>query len=540
MTYPERSVTTASPDPKAVHWALGTVFITFFTGSMIFSAVAVALPRISAELDGMRLFSWALALPSLAIALGTLLFGKLSDLYGRRALLILSMVVYLLGAVLSAVSQTFEFLIAALCVMSLGQGAVAPLCFSVLGDLFDPVERSRWAGLLNIPGGIVALIAPVLGGWLADNYSWRYLFGGVVPFILATTVVIALGLPKFGRHAKHKVDISGSLLLTAAAMTMLVGLSWAGTAYAWSSVQVLGLLAASILLWGVFLRIEARVEEPMLDPQVLLNRTFITAAVCAFISIFGLMAVTSYLPLFLQGVQGASATLSGQVAAPYGVLSSFLAVPTGFLLARTGRYKWMFIVGYGLLSVTLFGLAGYSARTPTWLGFAVTTAAGLGMGAIPTINTLVAQHALPKRLLGAATGGIYFFVMLGRAIAPAVLGSAMNARYSLSLEGLLPAELAGKVDSVTLASLGDPRVLLSAQAMQDLDARLSVFRGAAPTLYAEITQAIRASLESGLRLVFLIGAIAMLISFLLILTIPDRSLREASPTDAESRPASAE
>jgi len=412
MTYSEPSVPTTPSSPKAVQWALGAVFITFFTGSLLFGALAVALPRIAAELDGMRWFSWALALPGLAIALGTLLLGKLSDLYGRRALLILSMIVYLLGAVLSAVSRTFEFLIAALCVMSLGQGGLAPLCFSVLGDLFDPVERSRWAGLLGIPGGIVALISPVLGGWLVDNVGWRYLFGGVVPFIVATIVVIALGLPRFAGHAKRKIDISGSLLLTAAATTMVVGLSWAGTAYAWSSIQILGLLAASTLLWGVFLRIEARAEEPMLDPQILLNRTFITAAGSAFLSIFGLMAVTSYLPLFLQGVQGASATLSGQVAAPYGVLSSFMAVPIGFLLARSGRYKWMFIAGYGLLTVTLFGLTAYSASTPTWLAFAVTIAAGLGMGAIPTINTLVAQHALPKRLLGAATGGIYFFVML--------------------------------------------------------------------------------------------------------------------------------
>jgi hypothetical protein len=141
-------------------------------------------------------------------------------------------------------------------------------------------------------------------------------------------------------------------------------------------------------------------------------------------------------------------------------------------------------------------------------------------------------------LLGAATGGMYFFVMLGRATAPAMLGSAMNVRYSLSLQGRLPAELAANVDGTTLASLGDPRVLLSAQAMQDLEARLSAIRDAAPTLYAQTTQAIRTSLESGLRLVFLIGAIAMLISLLLILTIPDRSLGDPSPASAESRPAS--
>ena len=537
MTSPERSTPRAAPDHKAVRWALGAVFFSYFTSSMVVSTLSVALPRVAADLDGMQLFSWALALPGLASALSTLLFGKLSDLYGRRALLILSMAVYLLGAILSAVSQTFEFLIAGLSIIGFGQGAVAPLCFSILGDLFGPVERSRWAGLLNIPGGIMALIGPILTGWLVDNYSWRYLFGGLVPFILATTVVIVLCLPRFGRRAARKVDVLGSILLTAATTAMLVGLSWAGTVYAWSSGQVLGLLATSILSWVIFLRIEARADEPMLDLQVLRNRTFLTASVSAFMSFFGLTAITAYFPLFLQGVQGATATLSGQVATPYGVLVAFMGVPTGFLLARTRHYKWMYIAGYGLLAAALFGLSRYSARTPTWVGFAVMTAAGIGLGAIPTINTLVVQFALPKRLLGAATGGIFFFVMLGRATAPAVLGSAMNARYSLSIEGRLPAELAGNLDRSTLASLGDPRVLLSAPAMQDLEARLSVIRGAAPTLYAQTTQAIRASLESGLGLVFLIGAIAMLISFLLILTIPDRSLRDVSPTSAESRPA---
>jgi MFS family permease len=488
----------------------------------------------------MQLFSWALALPSLPIALGTLLFAKLSDLYGRRALLILSMVVYLLGAILCAVSQTFEFLIAALCVLNLGQGAALPLCFTVLGDLFDPVERSRWAGMLNIPGGVVALIAPTLTGWLVDSYSWRYLFVGVIPFILAAIVVIAIALPKLERHAGRKVDIPGSLLLTAAGTTMIVSLSWAGTTYAWSSAQVLGLLAASILLWGFFLWIEARAQEPILDPQILLNRTFITAAVSAFVSIFGLMGVNSYLPLFLQGVQGASATLTGQVATPYGFLSSFMAVPAGFLLARSGRYKWMLIAGYSLLTATLFGLARYSAGTPTWVAFAAMVTAGLGMGGIPIINTLVAQHALPKRLLGAATGGFFFFVTLGRAIAPAVLGSAMNGRYALSLQATLPAELVATMDQPTLASLGDPRVLLSAQAMQDLEARLSEIQGQAPWVYAQTTQAIRASLESALQWVFLIGAITMLLSLLLILTIPDRSLRDAPPTDEKSSLALAE
>ncbi len=477
----------------------------------------------------MQLFSWALALPGLASALSTLLFGKLSDLYGRRALLILAMAVYLLGAILSAVSQTFEFLIAGLSIIGFGQGAVAPLCFSILGDLFGPVERSRWAGLVNIPGGIMALIGPILTGWLVDNYSWRYLFGGLVPFILATTVVIVLSLPRFGQRAGHKVDVLGSILLTVATTTMLVGLSWGGTAYAWSSGQVLGLLAASILSWGIFLRIEARADEPMLDPQVLLNRTFLTASVSAFMSFFGLTAITAYLPLFLQGVQGATATLSGQVATPYSVLVAFMGVPTGFLLARTRHYKWMYIAGYGLLAASLFGLAGFTAQTPTWVGFAVTTAAGIGLGAIPTINTLVVQFALPRRLLGAATGGIFFFVMLGRAVAPTLLGSVMNSAYAETLAGSLPAALAQSADADTLASLSDPRVLLSEQAVDELREMMGLASGQDQALYLQVVEVVRSSLEAALRRVFLAGAITMLASSLLVLTIPEIDLEAEVP-----------
>ena len=238
------------------------------------------------------------------LALSTLLFGKLSDLYGRRALLLLSMAVYLAGVVLCAFSRSFEFLIAGLFIIGLGQGAVSPLCFSILGDLFGPAERSRWAGLLNIPGGMMALFGPTLSGYLVDNISWRYIFALVVPFILISTVLVVAGLKKADRHAAHKVDVLGSLVLTVATSTMLVGLSWGGARYAWGSAPVLGLLAASVLLWGAFLRVEAGAAEPMLDPQVLTNRTFVIAALSAFLSFFGLTAITAYLPLVHPGSPG--------------------------------------------------------------------------------------------------------------------------------------------------------------------------------------------------------------------------------------------
>jgi MFS family permease len=277
----------------------------------------------------------------------------------------------------------------------------------------------------------------------------------------------------------------------------------------------------------------------VLDPEVLVNRTFLTAAIAGLLSLFGLTAVMVYLPLFLQGVQSASATLSGQVLTPFSVLMAFMGVPAGFLIARTRRYKWMYIAGYAVLTATMFGMVLLTEKTPVIWSFAVSTMAGLGLGTIPTINALVAQYAVPRRLLGVATGAMYFFVVIGAAVAPAILGSVMNGTYTKTLEAVLPAELGRVMDPTTRASLADPRVLLSADALTALQGSFQNAGDREPALLEQTVRAIRSALEEGLRAVFWIGAATMAISFLLILTIPEiaigaeiseqESVAEASP-----------
>jgi len=205
-------------------------------------------------------------------------------------------------------------------------------------------------------------------------------------------------------------------------------------------------------------------------------------------------------------------------------------VPAGLLLAKTKRYKWMYIAGYALLVAAMFGTITFGVDTPLWLSVVITALGGLGLGAIPTINSLVAQFAVPKRLLGVATGALFFFVLMGLAIAPAILGSAMNASYSAALQASLPAEATQAADEATLASLADPRVLLVPQAMTALEDKLG---GPDSALFQQTVTTIRGALESSLRTVFLIGAVTMLVSFLLILTIPEVSLDvEAADTKA--------
>lgn len=533
MQQSQPAVTQSQATNRQATLGLIALFTTYFASSYFFRGSGVTLPKIAADLDGMHLYSWAISLPALASAFVTLTFGKLSDMYGRRIMLILSLLLYLSGAVLAAICQSFVSFIAARIIISLGQGALPPLCFSVIGDMYAPAERSKWSGLLQIPAGIAAMVVPTSVGMLTDSLSWRYFLWIAVLLILVGGTFVLLGIPALSKRTEHKIDFSGSCLLALSSSTMILAFSWAGSVYPWSSLQIIGLMGFSLLSWGVFLWIEGKADEPMLDLQVLTNRTFLIAAVAALISYFSCLGVLMYFPLFLQGVQNTSATLSGKIITPFSVLMSFTGVPAGYLLSRTKRYKPMYIVGYGILTLAAFCMVTFNAGTPTWLEILVISLAGLGLGAIPTMNTLVAQFALPKRLLGSAVGAMFFFVFMGGAIAPAILGSAMNKEYAETLDKSLPAELNRIADERTLTSLADPKILLSATAMKELET--AFVRFGSPSLFRQTVEAIHGSLEASLKYVFLIGAVTSLVSFLLILIIPEVSIEAEVQDKKKSR-----
>ena len=277
--------------------------------------------------------------------------------------------------------------------------------------------------------------------------------------MLVATGLVVTGLPDNTQKSRPRVDIGGTLMMIFATTTLILGFSGLGEP------QNIGLgalgLVISLAAWAGFIKIETLAEAPILDPHIFTNRTFMTAAAAALLSFFGMLGIGAYSPIFVQEVMGVSPTISGSMLTPYSMLLAFLGIPAGFLLAKTKRYKWMYIIGYTVVTLAMFAMWQLTAQTPVWLYVLVTSGAGLGLGAIPTINTLVAQFAVPKRLLGVAIGAIYFFQMIGIAIAPAILGLVQNS---------------------------------------------------APDL------------EGGLKLVFLAGAIAMLIALILILTIPEISV----------------
>lgn len=449
-----------SPAARKVAIGLWAVFITYFLANFFMNAVNIAQPNMVAEFNGMALFSWLIALPALGSAVATLMFGKLSDMYGRRALLLTSMFFFLAGLILSAISTSMAFAIAARVILALGQGALAPMCFSVIGDLFEPAARAKWSGMLNLPAGIAATIAPILGGMITESsMGWRGLFWLTAPLVLITAGLVAAGVPGRTQKVEQKVDFLGIIVMVIASATLIIGVSWLGTPDKLGTGIVL--VVVSVIAWAGFIMVEKKAEAPILDLQVLFNRTFITAAASGFMSFFGLLGVMIYSPVFAQNVMGVSPTVSGSMLTPFSMLFAFMGIPAGFILAKTKKYKWMYIAGYTILTIAMFIMWRFTSETPIWLFVLITAMVGFGNGVMPTINTLVAQFAVPKRLLGVAVGAIFFFVMMGMAIAPAILGLAQNSA---------------------------------------------------------------ADLEAGLKLIFLVGAIGMVVSLLMVLTIPEVSM----------------
>ena len=386
---------------------------------------------------------------------------------------------------------------------------------------------------------VAALFGPTLSGWMVDALSWRHIFWWSLPLLVSVSGVRLRHACLSIQGAAHKIDVTGAILITIASSALIFGLLLR------RNHLPLGIRAGDRPAGGLGRSSGFCSSGPsqkrtnrFLIRSLLKNRVFITASAAGFLSFFGMMSVQLYYPLFMQGIQGISAMKSGQIITPLGFLMAFIGVPVGFLVARTRSYKWMFVLGYALVTVVMFCMVFFDKDTPAYFGFVAAALSGLALGAMPTVNTIVTQAAVPRRFLGVATSALMFSVAMGMATAPAILGSAMNIRYNNALKTSLPGAITQTADEATLQSLGDPKVLLSETAMHDLRETLTRTGGDGETLFQQTVDAIRASMESGLRLVFAIAAFTMLLAFLLILTIPviplDRPVEDKTTAGPEA------
>jgi len=427
---------------------LGAIMLGLFLGALDQTIVGTALPKIVTALGGNDLYTWVVTIYLLTSTITIPFYGKLSDIYGRRPLLMIGISLFLIGSALSGLSQEMWQLILFRGIQGLGAGALFPISLAVIGDLFSPAERGKYQGLFGAVFGIAFIVGPALGGLLTDNVTWHAIFYVNVPIGLISLYVIWRLLPTVkARNATRSIDYLGALIFTVAISFLLVGLTNEATG-SWADLTVGGFIAIGLLLGAVFVLVESRAKEPIVPIDLWRNRTYVSSMVATFLVSFGFYGALIFLPRWFQVIRGDSATISGYEIFPLlvGLIGS--SVISGFVVARTGRYKVLIIVSLAVIAVGLLVMAQITTAIPIttlWLGMFI---AGVGIGPSLSVFTIIVQNAVPFSKLGVATSNLTFFRQIGGSVGLAIAGTV----FADALTSELPKQLTPIVGKIVAAA----------------------------------------------------------------------------------------
>jgi EmrB/QacA subfamily drug resistance transporter len=401
--------------------------------------VGTALPRIVSELGGLDKLSWVVTAYLLTSTAATPLWGKISDLYGRRRIFQIAIGIFLIGSALSGLSQNMPELIAFRAIQGIGGGGLFAIALSIIGDVIPPRERGRYQGYFGAVFGVSSVAGPLLGGWFTDGPGWRWIFYINLPIGFAALVITSIVLRMPVSRREHKIDYLGAATIVAAVSCLLLYLDWRGNEYGWTDPFALALVAGFVLLAALFVLIEVRTSEPIIPMRLFRNPVFSVGNLYGFLAGVAMFGAIIFLPIYLQAVKGLSPTASGLALLPaiLGIFST--SISSGQLITRTGRYKIYPIIGGVVLTVAMFLLAQLQVDTPFWQVFLYEYLFGAGLGfTLQTIVTAV-QNAVEFRDMGAATSSATFFRQMGGSIGAAVFGAVLSSRLAIYLAERLAA-----------------------------------------------------------------------------------------------------
>jgi len=448
-----QAVATALPaqvDPRTRTQIVAAVLLGLFLAALDQTVVGTALPRIVTDLNGNDIYTWAFTAYLLTATISGPIYGKLSDLFGRRPVLLFAVAVFLIGSLLSGLSQAMWQFVAFRAVQGLGAGALFPVALAVIGDMFDASERGKYQGLVGAVFGLSSVIGPAIGGVITDTVGWHWVFFVNLPLGAVVFAVIWRALPTFRpSEARPKIDYLGASVLVGALVPILIGLTNKQSGN-WSDPAVGGLIALGLAIAAVFGWVESRASEPIVPLGLFRNRSFTISVIAMFVASMAFFAPIVFLPRWFQVVGGASATQSGyQILALLGGLI-ISAMASGQIVARTGRYKFLALGAAVTLGIGLFLLSNLRADTPLpvlWTWMFIT---GLGVGPMFSIFTLVVQGAVAPQQIGTATSSLTLFQQLGGSVGLAIAGTVFGSR----LVEELPRELSSSVPPQVASAFG--------------------------------------------------------------------------------------
>ena len=530
--------------PRARFEVLGAILLALLLGALDQTIVGTALPRIVTDLRGNDLYTWAVTIYLLTSTISVPFYGKLSDYYGRKPLLIFGISVFLVGSALSGLSGEMWQLILFRGIQGIGAGSLFPISLAVIGDLFTPAERGKYQGLFGAVFGLSALVGPALGGIITDNFSWHWIFYINLPLGLISLVVVGRVLPSLKRP-KHALDLDlvGAAVFVAAMIPLLVGLTNKQSAD-WATPQVGGLLLIAAVLIPVFLFIESRVRQPIVPLDLWRDRTYAGSLVATFFAAFGFFSATIFLPRFYQVVKGDSATISGYELFPLLVGVIISSIVSGQIVARTGKYKALLLVSVALVGVGSLLFTNLAATSDAWVIRSWQFVLGIGIGPTLAVFTIVIQNAVPFSKLGVATSNLTFFRQIGGTVGLSIAGSLFGSQVAdripvRLLANGVPQQLVDQFqnsgfDQNNLVGVGNS---LGQQILAGVPAQV---RPLAEPFIPKIVSSIYEAISLAIGSVFWLGLAASVVAFLAVLVIRELPLRSSlGPVRAEARSAHA-
>lgn len=501
------------------------ILTVLFLSSLNLTVVGSAMPRVISDLGGFHLYAWAFTAYSLATTITIPVVGTISDRVGRRPLILLGIAVFALGSVGLGFAHNMEQLIVLRAVQGIGGGALMAMSFTAIADLFTPIERGRYQGYTGAVWGVSSVVGPLVGGFLTDHLGWRSVFFVNLPFALLAAYFIwrffRLPKPVIAPGTGRSFDALGATLLAGAVTTLTLAMSWGGGTYPWTSATILGLLAGALALGVSYAFHSRRQERPILDLGLLKDRGIATASLAGFLVSAGMYAAILYLPLYMQGVRGSSASGSGLALAPLMGGMILTSTLSGQLVSRTGRYKKLIVAGAFVAAGALVLASTLSLTTPMWLAVGTMVLLGIGLGPVNSQLTLAVQNAAPREKLGSATSGNQFFRQIGGTLAVSLFGALVNAQLAGKLGAQLPAA-AKTLPAPLQEAIGSPNLLTSPEASAQLGGALEKL--GQPELLPQITAALRNVMVGAIDEVFLVSAILVALAFVAALLLPERPL----------------